>query len=82
MGPKETAKKNAKMKIINTDVTPPKVSLASVRLVGGGRMRTKYARISMQIPHTAEPSLSQKRFPFILTKKNIKAIAERSFMSP
>lgn len=38
--------------------------------------------MSMETPHTAEPSLSQKRLPFILTKMNMNAIAETSFTTP
>lgn len=36
----------------------------------------------MEIPQMAEPSLSQKRFPFILTKTNMNAMAETSFTMP
>ena len=36
----------------------------------------------MDIPHTAEPHLSQKRLEKVLTKMNMNAIAERSFTIP
>lgn len=40
------------------------------------------ARTSIEIAQMAEPSFSQKRFPFSPTKRNMNAMAEKTFVSP
>jgi hypothetical protein len=39
-------------------------------------------KMSIDIPQTKEPNLSQKRFPLIWTNKNMKAIAEINLTTP